>query len=291
MMRTFLPSPLLAAALATMLVTPARADELGDKGREIFDKHRHAIVTVQIVSKMKFGMEGFPGGEATESKQDLSGTVIDASGLTVLALSACEPGDLMQQFMDGASDEETKFKVETELGEVKILLDDGTELPAEIVLRDKELDLAFVRPRKKPAQDMRALDFTKPGKARVLDHVITLDRLGQVAGRAYAATVERIAAVVQKPRLFYVPSSEAPSLGCPAFGLDGTLLGVYVMRTTAQKNAGMGMFSTRIEGMTPIILPADEILKASRQAPPAKSGPDKPTEPDPAKEKAGAEKK
>jgi S1-C subfamily serine protease len=273
-------------SLLASLASLSRADEVADKGREIFKKNQRAVVTVQVVVKMKFSVPGM-GGQANESKQDVTGTVIDPSGLTVLALSSCEPGDMLQSMMAGMSDDEDmKFKMETELSDVKLLLDDGTELPADIVLRDKDLDLAFVRPVTKPASPMTALDLTKSATAQVLDQVITLNRLGKAAGRAFAASVERISAVVQKPRLFYVPGSEMTSttLGSPAFSLDGNVLGVFVMRSVSQKGGGMGMFNFRPQGLTTIILPAADILKAARQAPEAKTGDEKKVEPKGSKE-------
>lgn len=265
--------------LLANFAAPSRADELADKGREIFKKNQRAVVTVQVVVKMKFSLPGM-GGQANESKQDVTGTVVDPSGLTVLALSSCEPGDMIQSMMVGMSDEDMKFKMETELSDVKLLLDDGTELPASIVLRDKDLDLAYVRPLTKPASPMTALDLSKSATAQILDQVITLNRLGSAAGRAYAASVERISAVVQKPRLFYIPGSEMTStaLGSPAFALDGNVLGVFVMRTVSQKGAGMSMFNFRPQGLTTIILPAADILKAARQAPEAKAGDEKKVE-------------
>lgn len=249
------------------LARPVRADELGEKGREIFKKHQRAVVTVQVVIKSKYSMGGM-GGQPSETKQDLTGTVVDPSGLTVLALSATDPGSLLQAMMR----EDMKFKLDTELTDVKILLEDGTELPAEVVLRDKDLDLAFVRPKTKPASPMPAVDLNKAGQVQVLDQVITLNRLGKAAGRAYAASVERINAVVQRPRLFYIPDSAmtATAMGSPAFTLDGNLLGVFVMRTVGGSGGGMSMFTMRPEGLTSIILPASDILKAAKQAPEAK---------------------
>jgi len=272
-------------SLLASFASLSRADEVADKGREIFKKNQRAVVTVQVVVKMKFSVPGM-GGQANESKQDVTGTVMDRSGLTVLALSSCEPGDLLQGMMAGMSDEDMKFKMETELSDVKLLLDDGTELPADIVLRDKDLDLAFVRPVTKPASPMTALDLSKSATAQVLDQVITLNRLGKAAGRAYAASVERISAVVQKPRLFYVPGSEMTSttLGSPAFSLDGNVLGVFVMRSVSQKGGGIGMFNFRPQGLTTIILPAADILKAARQVPEAKTGDEKKEEPKESKE-------
>src|ERR1051325_1645262 len=79
----------LAAALSPAFL--ARADELADKGRDILSRNQHAVVTVQVVSKMKMSFMG-TGNSANEFKQELTGTVVDgASGLTVLALSSCEP--------------------------------------------------------------------------------------------------------------------------------------------------------------------------------------------------------
>jgi len=277
-----MPTVAFVIVLSVLASRPAcsRADELAERGRDIFKKNQRAVITVQIVMKLKFSVPGL-GGQANESRQDLTGTVVDPSGLTVLALSSCEPADMFQNMMAGMSDEETKFKMDTELSDIKLLLDDGTELPADIVLRDKDLDLAFIRPKTRPASPMLALDLSKAATAQVLDQVITLNRLGKAAGRAYAVSVERISAVVQKPRLFYIPGSEMTSttLGSPAFTLEGNVLGVFVTRSVSQKGSGFGMFSFRPEGLTTIILPAGDVLKAAKQAPEAKSGDEQKVEP------------
>src|SRR5690349_9803445 len=81
--------------LAGVFTAPALADELAEKGREVFKNNRHCVVTVQIVVKSKFSMGGM-GGQANESRQDVTGTLIDASGLTVLSLAATDPGQMMQ---------------------------------------------------------------------------------------------------------------------------------------------------------------------------------------------------
>jgi hypothetical protein len=270
--------PLFAAALALALgPAAARADELAEKGRAIFRQHQRAVVTVQVVIKSKMSLPGL-GGQGNESKQDLTGTVIDPSGLTVLALSATDPMSMIGNLLGGMGDEDAKLKFETELTDVKILLQDGTELPAEVVLRDRDLDLAFIRPKTKPAQPMPCVDLTQAGQADILDQVIALNRLGQAAGRAYAASVERISAVVQKPRLFYVPESTltTTTLGSPAFLLDGKILGICVIRSVSTDGAGMGLFSLQPPGLTGIILPAADVLKVAKQAPEPKGDAAKP---------------
>jgi S1-C subfamily serine protease len=153
-----------------------------------------------------------------------------------------------------------------------MLLDDGKEVPAEIVLRDKDLDLAFIRPKTSLAAPLPALDLSKSAKVDVLDQVVALNRLGKAANRAYAASIERIAAIVQKPRLFYVPDSNLTqtSLGSPAFNLDGQVIGLFVMRATKSSGGMMGMMSGGTGFMTAVIVPADDVLKAAKQAPPTK---------------------
>ena len=260
----------LLSALALLLAVaavPGHADELAEKGRDIFKKHQHAVVTVQVVLKISYS----GAGRSSENRQDLTGTVVDPSGLTVLALSACDPSDMYQRMM---SEEATKNKLDIEVTDIKILLDDGTEIPSEIVLRDKDLDLAFIRPKTKPASPMAAVDLTKSAPAQVLDQVITLNRLNSAAGRAYAASVERINAVIQKPRTFYIPDSSmtATTMGAPAFALDGNIVGVFGMRAIRSKSGGSRNLK---DNMTSIILPAEDVLKGARQAPEAKGGEEK----------------
>jgi hypothetical protein len=259
--------PLVLVLLVTGMNAPVHGDEIAEKGRALFKQYQHAVVTVQVVIKVTY-----PGAaKSTESRQELTGTVVDPSGLTVLALSACDPTEMYQRMM---SEEAAKYKLDIEVNDLKILLDDGTEIPSEIVLRDKDLDLAFIRPKTKLASQMRAVDLSKAGPAQVLDQVITLNRLNSAAGRAYAASVERISAVIQKPRTFYIPDSSmtATTLGSPAFALDGNVVGVFVMRAISSIAAGSRNYR---DNMTSIILPAEDVLRAAKQAPEAKIGEEK----------------
>jgi hypothetical protein len=272
-------NPILLALVLGLagMATRCPADELAVKGRDIFNKNQQAVVTVQVVLKMSYS----GAAKANETRQEITGTVVDASGLTVLALSAADPSEMYQRMM---AEQGSQYKLEAEVTDLKILLADGTELPAEIVLRDKDLDLAFIRPKSKPASPMAAVDFGKSAPAQLLDEVITLNRLNSAAGRAYAASVERISAVVQKPRTFYIPDSTMTSttLGSPAFSLDGKIVGLMVMRAVNAKGGGGRNYR---DNMTSIILPAEDILKGAKQAPEAKGDQEKKEEPNRTAEK------
>jgi hypothetical protein len=249
-MRTKLRLTFLASLILAVSLPPAgHADELAATGRAVANKFQRAVVTVQVTLKVS-PARGQPG----ELKQEITGTVINPDGLTVVALSACDPTEMRRRMSPD-------YKADAEVGEVKLLQEDGAEVAAEIVLRDRDLDLAFLRPKSKPSAPQPAVDLAQSGSAQTLDEVIALNRLNKAASRAYSTSVERISAVVQKPRTFYVPdnSMSTTSLGSPAFLPDGKVLGVFVMRA-------IGGGSDRLSYVG-IILPAEEILKAAQQAP------------------------
>jgi hypothetical protein len=258
---------LLTAVSACMAAT-CHADEIGDKGRDIFKKYQHAVVTVQTVLKVT-DSRGGRSSNPSEIKRDLTGTVIDPSGLTVLALSSVDPAELYRRVSEEYN------KIDTQVNDVKLLLDDGTEVPSEVVLRDVDLDLVFIRPKTKVTAPMEAVDLSKSSAVEMLEPVIALNRLSRAAGRAYAASVERIDAVIQKPRTFYIPDTgpSSSTLGSPAFALNGNIVGIFVMRAVSAGDSG-GRNSG--ENVTAILLPAEDVLKGAKQAPEAKGGADKP---------------
>jgi hypothetical protein len=247
------PQILASLLLTTALAVSARADEISNQGREIFDHNHNAVVTVEAVQKV---LSGARSSSPREAKEDATGVVVDPSGLTVVALSSLDPAELYRKLS-------AESKTEIEVSDVKILTEGGDETPAEIVLRDKDLDLAFIRPKTKPASPMAAIDLSKSATAQLLDQFITLNRLKRVAGRAFSASVERISAVVQKPRTFYVPENSASetTLGSPAFALNGNVIGLFVMRAVNSQGAG----NIR-DCLTGVIIPAADILKSVPQA-------------------------
>lgn len=250
-----------------------RADEFAERGRVVLKENQGTVVAVALTLKITApGMRGGPR-QAAESRQDILGTVIDSAGLTVVSLSATDPAQMLESL---GQQGDAKSRVESELIDVKLLVDGGTELPAEMVARDPELDLAFIRPKTKPSAPLAAVDLTKTGKVRVLDQVIALNRLGSAAGRAASASAERISAIVEKPRLFYVPETGMTStaLGAPAFTLTGDLLGIFVMRASKGR-AGAGGVTVQGGNVMGIIIPAEDVLKASKQIPPEAEKKDK----------------
>jgi hypothetical protein len=285
---TLILSMTLAVAGAT-----ARADDAAKAGRDILAKSQSAVVAVKLAIKQSVSMSG--RDSKSETKTETTGTVIDPSGLTVVSLATTDPSTAMKdayaRAMAARGGDMSQFKFESELTDVKIVLADGTEIAADVVLRDKDLDLAYLRPSDKLAKPLPSIDLTKDAKAQVLDEVIVVNRLNQSANRAPAISVGRIEAIIDKPRTFYLlgQSMWAYSLGAPVFSLDGKLVGILFLRSTKSQADQMSgfMFSNLDQwGVMPVVLPASDIVDGAKQALEAKAPAPAPEEKPSASEKS-----
>ncbi|MEN6520457.1 MAG: serine protease [Armatimonadota bacterium] len=239
-------------ACISALATFAFADDASN-GRAICNKWSDTVVRVQIVLKLTSSY----GGESRdrEYKMEVVGTVIDPSGLTLVSKSDIE--------YEGYYDEEEGNET-SQITSAKILLPSGKEIPAKVVLRDKDLDLAFLRPIEKPSTPFQSIDLKDSVKANILDQVIIVSRLGKVANRAISASFERIEAVVEKPRKVYSVSlvGTGSQYGSPVFTMDGKLIGIVL--TKEMPGSGYSYYE---DSSMPIVLPAEDILAVAAQAP------------------------
>ena len=238
------------------------ADEVAEQGRAILKQYKDSVITVELVLKQMFSFPGSPSQEM-ESKVESTGTVISADGLTVVSLSEVDPSSVMEA-MTAGNPQMNGLKMDTEVQDVKMLMSDGTEVPAEVILRDRELDMAFIRPLKKAETAFSHVNLEDQGTPLQLDQVISVNKLGKVARRAHSISVERIDAIVVKPRTFYIPGNDPSNtgLGSPAFTLDGKFIGVFFIRAIKATGGG-GQDNVAV-----ILLPAIDIQDAADQAPP-----------------------
>ena len=257
---------LLAVAAAT---GPVLAQDDRTAGREIVKKWQNAIVTVRVVLKMRVSVGGREMQSMDESVETV-GTVIDPSGLTVLSLGALNPGAMMNKMIGGSGSGQERMEFGSEPSDVKLRLPDGRELPARIVLRDEDLDLAFLRPTAKPDKPLVAINLADEGRPALLDSVIVLTRLGRVGGWTPAASLQTIGAIIEKPRTFYViETGSAGGMGTPAFTPSGKVVGLLTMRSIQTGRTGMFSMVGGSEGLglLPVILPAADVRDIAQQAP------------------------
>ena len=262
---------LIALGLLLSLCAPAAPAAQGPDAvaaaRKLYEEKQDSLVVVLAVASIQASAGG-QTAPAQEQKIETLGTVIDPSGLTVISYSGIDPSAAAQGRKVRTPQGMVTLEIKVDFKEVKIRLADGTEVPANLVLTDKDLDLAFVLPDAKSDEAQGAtfkpVDLAKAAKGKVLDEVIMVARLGKSRDRRPVVRIGRVAAVVKKPREFYVTSVNAP--GAPVFTAAGEIVGVAVHR----------MFDGKPSGT--VILPAADLRDSAKQALAKK--PAKPKKPD-----------
>jgi hypothetical protein len=236
-------------------------DDTALKARGVLKDRGEAVVTVRLV--MKEGFSFASGSEQDESKTETTGTVIGSDGLTVVSLSEADPSDLYNDLLDDFNSDGggAPMVYQSEVSDVKIILASGKELQGTIALRDKDLDLAFIRPVEKPSEPLAYLDLASDATPELLDTVLVLDRLGRSTDWSLHAGIARLEAHITKPRSYYV--LDRGGLGSPALTLEGKVVGIMLSRTVQSDEEYDSLSSSMAEGM---VLPAAEIRAVAKQA-------------------------
>lgn len=260
---------MLTVAVLALSACGGWAQNTGEQWRAVADGHKAKVVLAELVVKQKMSMTG-DASEESESKVTATGTVISSEGLTVVSLTAADPTSLFTRMMPPGMD---GMAMSSEVTDAKLIIEPGKELPAEVILRDPDLDLAFIRPKTKPETPLPFVDLSKAATPQLLDEIVVIDRAGKVANRELFVTLVRISSVVPKPRLFYMADNSAggfgTGLGAPAFDAAGNLVGIFVLRAIASADAGFGGGMNQMQdNMAGILVPAAQIAEGASQAPP-----------------------
>ena len=239
----------------------ASAADLTPAAQAVFARAQKTVVTVRLVVKMSMG------GHDREQKIEVIGTVIDPSGLTVLPAAAADPGSFLRAMAQGRG---AADRFESTVTETTLILADGTELEADLILKDAELDFAFLRPREPPKGGVDAVAL-KPGRAlpAPLEDLILVGRYGRSVNRAPWVAITQVRAVVRGPRTYAVCGAEADVTGTVAYAADGTPAGIFVTRlnreTMEGSRSGMPGVPSGHSGVV-ILRPIADLMEAAEQA-------------------------
>ena len=227
---------ILAIAASLLGAITAHADIQAD-ARKIQDANQDAVVYLSAVIEIE------RRGGTREASLETLGTIISERGLIVTA--NCNLGQTPDS--DGNM---------PKLQDLKVLMPDGDELPATLVLQDVDLDLAFVQIDNTADEvTFKHVTLVEQGpKFELFDHFVMIGRQEEDLERLSSLHVGRVTAVVKRPRLVYGVSgtSEAPH-GNPAFNAAGDFVGVFVRKIHQGKLGSL------------IILPTKAIHKAAQQ--------------------------
>ena len=240
----------VTVAVVLCCVGVACCGDTAQDARKIVGANQEAVVTVQLVVEMKMSYNGETDTE--EHRMSATATVIDPSGLVVTSLMETDPSTYTGYGEYGAG-------CSIDVVSVKLKTADGTEIPADVVLRDADLDLAFMKPKEAPAKPMAFVNLAQSSSPQIMDELVILSRLGRTGSYSLRAGVERVQAVITKPRTFYALGSY--SVRGPAFTLDGKVAGITLWRVSRTRGEEMDS-----DNWLPVVLPSADVLKAAEQA-------------------------
>ena len=241
------------AAAIVVLVSAASAQTPEERAgaRDLIAKHGNAVVTVLGTGKIRINQGGREQNQ--DSRIQALITILDGSGLGVMSLTSLDPGELLTAQASRGRGAGAGVSVSTEAVDLRYRMPDGKEVPARVVLRDKDLDLAFLRPVDKLEAPMAAIDLAT-ARPSVVDAVVELKRLPESAGWQPTALFHAVQAVIEKPRTYFILTGG--TVGGTVFDTRGRFVGI-ILRLRNEADAAAAL---------QIVLPASDIREVAKQA-------------------------
>ncbi|MFT3684796.1 MAG: hypothetical protein QM783_07665 [Phycisphaerales bacterium] len=239
-------TPAAAPAMATLPAAVAAEPNFGS----IVADRSPAMVGVKFIASIEFR------GQTQEVEGEAMALMIDAKGL--LVVSGSEVGQ--------------RKGMSATLKEIKILIGDDTEgVPAKLIGRDSELDLAWLRIEKPADKGYSAIDAAKSATPKLGDTLVGVDRMSKYFDHAPVAFTTTVGGITKKPRTLLIPSGGMVlGVGLPIFNAGGEFVGMSVIQS-ANADSEDGMNSRSQDRMSYFdrglkILPAAEIASATARA-------------------------
>ena len=217
--------------------------------RNLLSKNSDCVTWVSFTMRIEVSANG-RSMPPQEQKVEALGTVIANDGLTVLSLSTVDPRSKIFSRLRSNS-----ASVQVNYTEVFILKPDGTEISAKMLLKDADLDLAFVLPihSSDNSEDFPVFceHSSDPIQLNVLDEVVSIGKLGKNLYRQSTLRKGWVNALIEKPRKYLVIENISP--GTPVFDKKGIWVGVAVYKMERGRPSAL------------ITLPSNDILEIANQ--------------------------
>ncbi|MFQ5590586.1 MAG: trypsin-like peptidase domain-containing protein [Phycisphaerae bacterium] len=245
---------------------PARAVEAADYAKLINDK-APALVTIKFVLKVSMGAMM---GPEQESENEITAVMIDPKGVLLCSNTQLSGFTGMMRRLMGSMGSEISARPL----DLRVLIgDEAKEHEAELLARDSELDLAWVKIKEPGDRTFEHVDFATGTKLELGQEVVVVRRLDKFFARTPAVSHGRVGGITRKPRDLYIPTGEVvTALGLPVYTTDGRVAGFTVMQAPDEEDTEMNPMAvfSRLSSlqniMAAVVLPAADVAKATRRA-------------------------
>jgi S1-C subfamily serine protease len=245
----------IAPLAALLLPLSAASGPLKEKANALLTQYKDSTLFVSAVVSIEVTAGDMPT-QKEEKKMEVIGTVINKDGLIVAPLSTLDAAATMDGRTVNTPKGPLKLSAKSDIKEVKIIMPDGSEADAKVVLKDVDLDLVFIKPDKK-ADNFTPINTADSAPIALLDDVIVLGRLGKDLNREAMIITGEVISVVKKPRVF--GEITAPATGMPVFNDQGKFIGIGINRLSSK-----GATDGNVAGSA-VLLPAADLLESASQ--------------------------
>ena len=245
----------IAPLAALLLPLSAASGPLKEKANALLTQYKDSTLFVSAVVSIEVTAGDVPT-QKEEKKMEVIGTVINKDGLIVAPLSTLDAAATMDGRTVNTPKGPLKLSAKSDIKEVKIIMPDGSEADAKVVLKDVDLDLVFIKPDKK-ADNFTPINTADSAPIALLDDVIVLGRLGKDLNREAMIITGEVISVVKKPRVF--GKITAPATGMPVFNDQGKFIGIGINRLSSK-----GATDGNVAGSA-VLLPAADLLESASQ--------------------------
>lgn len=252
--------------VAALTVASVRAADTQAEAtaRILHKRYADAVVVVRVTVAVTVT----PGDQPAQSSDrtfEQTGTVVSADGRVLLAASSVDPAVVMDGRTVNTPMGAMKLSAVSQVKEAFIVLADGTEVPAKVLLKDRDLNLALVAPVAPGTETFVPVDTSVSEMVEPVDEVVVLGRMDKSFDRCPKVEIDSVAAVVTKPRPLI--SIHVNVTGCPVFSASGKFVGITSGKVEDPSGRDSG-------GMEPVVVPAETvrrfIAQSAAKAPAAK---------------------
>lgn len=196
-------------------------------------------------------------GGNQERQMEASGLMIESTGLVLCSNQTV--GGNQGNLPPGVTIAPTDMKI--------IIGEDSEGVPAKVIARDSELDLAWIRIDKPSDKGYTSVNLKDAPTVKLGDSLMFLDRMGNYYDRSVYIGELKTSAILKKPRNLIQPAGLVFSLCSPVFTSSGEFVGVTLMQAPSRDEMqGATNQADMMYGRLPKILPAAELSKATTRA-------------------------